>query len=161
MSSLLSQPHTAGHGMCVSQAPLQPCGAAPVCGQCGALSPASLQRDKHVWSRSEVGQDCSGAIPWRPSGGEGGAEGSTPASSPAEMAEMLGHIPRPPDAPLPGADPPSLPSSPPGLTVSALSWDHLPGSYMFPRPYSGSVVVKATNFQVFNAMAVPAARGRP
>ena len=75
-------------------------------------------------------------------------------------AEMLGHIPRPPDPPLPGTHSPSPPSSPPGLTVSALSWDHLPDSYTFPRPYSGSVFVKATNFQVFNATAVPAAHGQ-
>ena len=83
--------------------------------------------------------------------------GPHPLLSPAEM---LGHIPRPPDPPLPGADPPSLPSAPPGLAISALSWDHLPDGHMFPRPYSGSVV-KATAFHVFNAMAVPAARGQP
>ena len=76
------------------------------------------------------------------------------------MDPYLFHIPRPPDPPLPGTRSPSLPSSPPGLTVSALSWDHLPDSYTFPRPYSGSVFVKATNFQVFNTTAVPAAHGQ-
>lgn len=71
-------------------APLQPCRIplsprAPrqplsICGQRGALSPASLQRNKHVWSKSKVGQGCSEAIPWRPSGAEGGPDGSIPVS---------------------------------------------------------------------------------
>lgn len=100
--SPLSQPPTSGHGMFVSQAPLHPCPPpipgtplqpcriplpprAPrqplsICGQRGALSPASLQRNKHVWSKSTVGQGCSETIPWRPSGGEGGPDGSIPAS---------------------------------------------------------------------------------
>lgn len=66
--------------------PLQPCGAARICGQRGALSPASLQRNKHVWSKSKLGQGCSEAIPQRPSGGEGGPGGSIPASLPRRDA---------------------------------------------------------------------------
>ena len=130
--SPLSQPPTSGHGMFVSQAPLQPCPrptpGAPgqplsICGQRGALSLASLQWNKHVWSKSKVGQGCSEAIPWRPSGGEGGPDGSIPASLPRRDAGAHSTAPRP---------------SPSGhsLTFTALlpSWSHRLSSFLGSPP---------------------------
>ena len=156
MSSVLSQTHTAGHGVCVSQAPLQR--GSPTCGQCGALSPAPSSGTSTFGPGPRWVRAARGLFLGDRQGVRVELRGPHPRLSPAEM---LGRIPQPADPPLPGAGPPSPPSSPPGLAISALSWDRLPDGYMSPRPYSGSAAVRATAFHVFDAMAAPAARGQP